>query len=120
MAHTIRLAINWGASRLSWENRYNNVYAINSTIISLVNKVVHDNRLHRQFFDANYWFFDGTWINGLYILNGFLSPHEFETVWSDRSRLPFYLLEQEEEIKHDYLQYASKGFYYHSHHTLPY
>ena len=120
MAKTLRLAINWGARRLWWENQNTVVWPINSTIISLINKVIHDNRLHRQFFDANYWFFDGTWINGLCIHNGWLSPHEFEIVWSDRCNLPFYLLEEEEEIKHDYLQYASKGFYYHSHYTLPY
>ena len=120
MAKTLRLAINWGARRLWWENRDTVVWPINSTIISLVNKVIHDNRLQRHFFDVNYWFFDGTWINGLCIRNGWLSPHEFEIVWSDRCNLPFYLLEEEEDIKHDYLQYAANGFYYHSHYTLPY
>ena len=120
MAETLRHAINWGKRTLSWENRNTVVWPINSTIISLVNKVIHDNRLHRYFFEANYWFFDGNWISGLCIHNGFLSPQEFEIVWSDRNRLPFWLLDKEEEIKHDYLQYAYKGFYYHSHYTLPY
>ena len=118
MAKTIHAAIHWGKSSLNWER--NKVYHTNSTIIDLVNKVIHDNRLHHDFFEFNYWFFDGTWISGLFIRQGRLSPREFEIVWSDRKRLPFYLLEEEEEIKRDYLQYASEGFSFHSHYTLPY
>ena len=120
IANTIADTVRYGLRRLWWENQNTVVWPINSTIISLINKVIHDNRLNRQFFDTNYWFFDGTWINGLCIRNGRLSPHEFEIVWSDRNRLPFYLLEEEEDIKRDYAQYAVSGFYYHSHYTLPY
>ena len=104
MAKTICYAIYWGQYKLSWEP--NKVYYTNSTIIDLVNKVIHDNRLHRNFFEWDYWFFDGTWINGLCIRNGWLSPREFETVWSDRNRLPDFLLEAEEEITLNYLQYT--------------
>ena len=118
MAKTICYVIYWGQYRLSWDP--NKGYNNNSTIIDLVNKFLHDRRIKRDFFEWDYWFFAGTWLNGLYILNGWLSPREFEIVWSDRTRLPLFLLEAEESIKLDYLQYASKGFYYHSHYTLPY
>ena len=113
MAKTILHAVRHGLRRLWWENHHNNICPFDSNIISLINKVIHDNRLKRNFLDTNYWFFDGTWINGLWILNGYLSAREFEIVWSDRSRLPRYLLEEEEDIKFDYAQYAAQGFYYH-------
>ena len=117
MAKTICYAIYWGQYKLSWEP--NKVYNTNSTIIDLVNKVIHDNRKAR-FYKWDYWFFDGTWINGLFIRQGRLSPREFEIIWSNRYRLPNFLLEAEEEIKRNYLRYASEGFYFHSHYTLPY
>ena len=118
MAKTISYLIYWGQYRLSWDP--NKGYQNNSTMINLVNKFLHDRRIKRDFFEWDYWFFEGTWLNGLYILNGWLSPREFEIVWSDRKRLPLFLLEAEESIKRDYLQYASEGFYFHSHYTLPY
>ena len=113
MAKTIHHAIRSGLDTLWWENRNTVVCPIDSYIISLINKVHHDRRLCRVFILHNYWYFDGTWINNHCIRNGYLTAREFEILWSDRSRLPRYLLEEEDDIKKDYRDYAAKGFYYH-------
>ena len=113
IANTIRGVISSGLNTLSWENRYTVVCPINSNIISLINKVHHDRRLCRIFILLHYWYFDGTWINNHCIRNGLLTAREFEILWSDRSRLPRYLLEEEDDIIKAYRKYAAKGFYYH-------
>ena len=60
IANIIADTVRYGLRKLWWENRNTVVCPINSNIISLINKVVHDYRLHRGFFYDNYWFF-GEW-----------------------------------------------------------
>ena len=55
IANTIADTVRYGLRRLWWENQNTVVCPINSNIISLINKVIHDYRLHRNNDYHNFW-----------------------------------------------------------------
>ena len=55
IANIIADTVRYGLRRLWWENRNTVVCPINSNIISLINKVIHDYRLHRDNNYHNFW-----------------------------------------------------------------